>query len=224
MKETLCEKIMREYDSENKLIRERKFCVLDDGTERLDLDIQNVYDKNDNLLYQLMTDKESTKVVTYQQSCTDNKKFVRQCIHGYYDEADVLIIDQWFVKNKIVRERRYECTVGKKKSPIKNIFYDNDQTIYYYDEDGKLEFSFYIYNGEVNIKTKYYYNDKGQLIKQIDRDYDYDRDLEYIYDDNGRLVAMNEYDKDNGDIMGKVYYHYDGCGNCVCEENYIIED
>lgn len=84
----------------------------------------------------------------------------------------------------------------------------------------KFEQTETIYDGEDRVLSTYEYDKNGNLISKInDTNLAMAYRYEYVYDANGNVSEINEYDPD-GTFLGKTEYAYDADGNVILEVSF----
>jgi hypothetical protein len=127
----------------------------------------------------------------------NSKKQLTERVEG---EGDYQIIERYFYNSKgnIVESVRMNSE--------NEIFVRN---VYEYNEKGlKTAFKQYKGDGSVSEKSEYYYDNYGNLIKEMN--HDYFKSI-YIYDANHKIKESSDYS--GGDLDRRERYLYDSNGN-----------
>jgi len=216
----------------------------DSNTSDFKIQVCYVYDANDNLLYSVETEYDTNgnvkRFVTYKADGTktlwgeneyDSKGNAIKIVNGLgderlnwiervYDENNLLIAETIGYGSETIAIKRVEsfCSEESGTKQIVEKYYDsNDEYLgkksTTYDVSGNIL-------GEVNYDSKeYYWFDHDVDGNPIEMSSDVIDQTLYQYDQKGRLIRINVYNK-KGVITDVVEYLYDMSGNKIKELKY----
>ena len=129
---------------------------------------------------------------------------------------NIFIYDDYRIFNtdgNVIEENYYHTFGGKGKITYKTGTFTNKIT---YDKTGKKAEEIYYINDTINMKTVYFYNEKGNEIEEFE--YEPNGNLTskkvHIYDNKGNKTEENKYNS-NGNLTNKVVCLYDKNGTVL---------
>lgn len=159
---------------------------------------------------------EKNLPVKHVETYDDGDQFIYEF---EYDDKNNLIRKTHSWPNKLIYE--YTYSYDENNNMIKKIYSNQGSNHIYeyaFDENDNL-----IYESELTewsntkIVKQYTYNDDGNMAnRQYSASFGYTSDITYFYNSEGRLIAVNEKNNDDGDYtIGRHEFSYDTDGNLI---------
>lgn len=230
------------YDTNNNIIEDRT--VKDD--KEVICNVTNRYNENNYIIYKRKYTKADTTLETWEYHKNKKIKSYKKVSNGIpvfkfkYDEEGRIIEEEnnhYLDNKKMEVVTKYEY--GKKETI--SLHYSNGELAYklihtFDNDDNTIQIIEENYSSKYNKESNYEYNEKGDLIKSIEKTHsletdevttkviniEYDEDekiLETVYIDN-KLSTEYKITKD-GNVHEKIFITYDEKGNISHEDKHI---
>lgn len=173
------------------------------------------YDKNNNIIEIVKHDIPNTTFIVHDSTSTLSKKWLEEMRFHNRNIKYVLFYNN---ANNIVKKEIYNASYDTKVLLEK---YNTYNCYYTYNDSGYLEKKIEVRpfgNTDENIKvdsTRFTYNEKGEIIKKIVKEYAKDvKTYHYYYNEQGKNIRM-EICSGNDTIPNGFYYEYDSLMNMI---------
>jgi YD repeat-containing protein len=187
------------------LVKEVKYYGSDSGESTI-----YEYNDKDNVVAIVHYDEEGN-FVTREEISYDEKDNVS--MRAVYDEKKNLQSKTTFTSTdrKTIEEYEYDSKEALvSKTVIRFNDLDKEESSVQTNPQGKLITA---------ITNKF--DDRGNVIEKVYKDF-HSKTVRYDYDDNNRLISQELFD-DSGLLLRKNLYEYDDDGNVVAEQNYEMD-
>ena len=171
-------------------------CKYSDGmTETTDY----IYDENGNLLREFHISPDGI-ISIYRASYNENGQIEKAIMQ----DTDGFLFGTESIYDENGREIQVLVTSMDQTTVTTNIYDENDLLVKTIERDE---------NGNENVMSEYFYDEKGNLIKSTYERLGYSVIIEYTFDENG--LKTSEYYEDSVGYRYTYNYTYDANGNCI---------